>query len=233
MLNDRQKKLLKSILDSYIKTAQPIASGFLARKDESFSPATIRNEMMTLENQGYIFQPHTSSGRVPTEKAYRFYVENYLNKERELTERERLILDELKQEGGDDRLKIKNLAKAIAHLANQGVMVTFSECDNYYTGVSNIFSQPEFHDSDLVVNLSSIIDHLDNKIMRLIRKTRKEPEVLIGSDNPVASDCSLVVFNYQIGKYKGIIGLLGPVRMEYQKNYTLIKEGVRLLEEEN
>lgn len=230
-MEERKKQLIKSIVENYVKTAQPIASRLLAGKvEEHLSSATVRNEMATLEQEGYIFQPHTSAGRIPTEKAYQFYVDNYLNKNRELTEKETQILNELKTERGDDRMKIKNLAKAIAHLSKQGVMVTFSECDNYYTGVSNIFSQPEFHDSDLVVNLSAIIDHLDNKIVRLIKKHRAEPEVLIGEKNPIGSDCSLVVFNYQIGKYKGIIGLLGPMRMEYQKNYTLIKEAVKLLE---
>lgn len=229
-MNPRQQKLIKSIIENYIKTCQPIASGFLVGKvAEHLSPATVRNEMATLEKEGYIFQPHTSAGRIPTEKAYRFYVDNYLNSERKLTDREKQILNELKKQNVEDREKIKNFAKAIAHLSKQGVMVTFSECDNYYTGVSNIFSQPEFHDSNLVVNLSSVIDRLDNKVIDLINKKRTAPEILIGKQNPIGGDCSLIVFNYQIGQYKGIIGLLGPMRMEYQKNYTLLKESVKLL----
>jgi len=196
---------------------------------EKISPATIRNELVALENEGYIFQPHTSAGRVPTEKAYQFYVENYLDKEKELNAMEKNLLEEIKKQETEDRVKIKNFAKKIAALSKQGVMVTFAECDNYYTGLSNIFSQPEFQNSDLVVNLSSVIDRLDTKVFELDEKDFDEPEVFIGSKNPIGCDCSLVVFKYQLGKYKGIIALIGPMRMNYQKNYALVRESVKLL----
>ncbi|NQT49945.1 hypothetical protein HQ571_04585 [Candidatus Kuenenbacteria bacterium] len=229
-MNERQKQLLKRIIDAFIKDAKPLASSFLVGKmKEKISPATIRNELVALENEGYIFQPHTSAGRVPTEKAYQFYVENYLDKEKELNAMEKNLLEEIKKQETEDRVKIKNFAKKIAALSKQGVMVTFAECDNYYTGLSNIFSQPEFQNSDLVVNLSSVIDRLDTKVFELDEKDFDEPEVFIGSKNPIGCDCSLVVFKYQLGKYKGIIALIGPMRMNYQKNYALVRESVKLL----
>jgi len=230
MLKDRQKSLLKKIIETFIKDAKPIASGLLVGKiKESVSPATIRNEMANLEKEGFIFQPHTSAGRVPTEKAYQFYIDNYLDKNKKLSEKELAILDELKKEEAEDRIKVKNFAKTIADLSKQGVMVAFSECDNYYTGLSNIFSQPEFHDPNLVVNLSSVIDHLDSKIIDLFGKGEKEPEIMLGNKNPMGKDCGLIVSSYQIGKFKGIIALLGPQRMDYQKNYLLLKEATKLI----
>ena len=230
-MNERQQKLLKQLIENFIKNAEPLASGFLAGKSaEKVSSATIRNELVALEQEGYIFQPHTSAGRVPTEKAYKFYVDNFLNKEKELSEREKKVLEEIKGQRGVDREKIKNFARKISELSRQGVMVTFSECDNYYTGLSNIFSQPEFDKKDLVVNLSSVIDHLDRQVIDLEKGAEVEPRVLVGSQNPLGCDCSLIVFKYQLGEYKGIIALLGPMRMDYQRNYSLIKESVKLLE---
>lgn len=230
MTTDRQKTLLKKIIENFIKNAEPLASGFLVGKiKEKVSPATVRNEMVALEQDGFVFQPHTSAGRVPTEKAYQFYVENFLDKGRELSDKELEMLDEIKNQPGDDRLKIKNFAKAIAALSHQGVVVTFAECDNYYTGLSNIFSQPEFQDKDLVINLSCVIDHLDKQVIDLEKRKFAEPAVLIGKQNPLGCDCSLIVFKYQLGKFKGIIGLIGPMRMDYQRNYALIKESVKLL----
>jgi len=227
---ERQKNILRKMIEIFIKDAQPLASGFLVDKvDQKISPATIRNELVALEEEGYIFQPHTSAGRVPTEKAYRFYVENYLDKSKVLSNIEQKILVEIQSQEADDRLKIKNFAKKIAELSKQGVMVTFAECDNYYTGLSNIFSQPEFNSSELVVNLSSVIDHLDSNLVELDERDFDEPEVLIGSKNPIGCDCSLVVFKYKLGKYKGIIALIGPMRMDYQKNYALVKESIKLL----
>ncbi|MBI5254199.1 hypothetical protein HY932_00210 [Candidatus Falkowbacteria bacterium] len=230
MPTERQKKLLKKIIEAFVKSAEPLSSGFLVDKiEEKISPATVRNELVALENEGFIFQPHTSAGRVPTEKAYQFYIENYLDKERELGKKELAALEEIKKQEVDDKIKVKNFAKAIANFAKQGVMVTFTECDNYYTGLANIFSQPEFFDKELVVNLSSVIEHLDKRLQDLGKKNFDEPEILIGHENPLGCDCTLIVFKYQLGKFKGIIGLLGPTRMDYQKNYALVKESVKLL----
>ncbi len=76
-LNERKKAILRSIVDDYIHTAQPVGSRTISRKHElGLSSATIRNEMADLEELGYIAQPHTSAGRVPSDKGYRFYVDN-------------------------------------------------------------------------------------------------------------------------------------------------------------
>ena len=75
-LDDRKKRILRAIIDDYIETAEPIGSRSIARKHEiGLSSATIRNEMADLEELGYITQPHTSAGRVPSDKGYRFYVD--------------------------------------------------------------------------------------------------------------------------------------------------------------
>ena len=76
-LNDRKKAILRSIVDDYIHTAQPVGSRAVSKKHElGLSSATIRNEMADLEELGYLAQPHTSAGRVPSDKGYRFYVDN-------------------------------------------------------------------------------------------------------------------------------------------------------------
>ncbi len=230
MSEQRKEQVLKKIIDSFIAEAQPIASGLLAASlKEQVSPATVRNDMAGLERDGFIFQPHTSAGRIPTEKAYRHYVSRYLDKDRDLSAKESKILRELQSIDQEDRLKLKNFAKAVALLSGQGVMVAFSECDNYYTGLSNIFSQPEFNSPELVINLSSVIEHMDSKICDFLKNEIKEPEILIGSDNPFGCDCSLIVSGYRLGKYKGVIALLGPMRMKYEKNYALIRDSVKLL----
>ncbi len=82
MLTERRKKLLQFIIDEYVTTAQPVGSKALAeRYGLSISPATIRNEMAELEEEGYITQPHTSAGRVPTDLGYRYYVEALMREE--------------------------------------------------------------------------------------------------------------------------------------------------------
>ncbi len=78
-LNERKRAILKSIIDDYVLSAQPVGSRTIARKHElGLGSATIRNEMADLEELGYITQPHTSAGRIPSDKGYRFYVENLM-----------------------------------------------------------------------------------------------------------------------------------------------------------
>lgn len=78
-LNDRKKAILKSIIDDYVRSAQPVGSRTISKKQElGLSSATIRNEMSDLEELGYIAQPHTSAGRIPSDKGYRFYVDNLM-----------------------------------------------------------------------------------------------------------------------------------------------------------
>lgn len=82
MLNDRKKKILQAVIDEYINTAEPVSSGALVEKyGLNYSSATVRNELAELEKNGYLDKTHTSSGRVPSEKGYRFYVDELINEE--------------------------------------------------------------------------------------------------------------------------------------------------------
>ena len=75
MLEERKASILRAVVQEYITTAQPVGSSVIANAPGiEVSPATVRNEMVQLERQGYLHQPHTSAGRVPTEKGYRFFV---------------------------------------------------------------------------------------------------------------------------------------------------------------
>ena len=82
MLNDRKKQILQAVIEEYINTAEPVSSGTLVEKyGLEFSSATIRNDMADLEKEGYLEKPHTSAGRIPSVKGYRFYVDELLNDE--------------------------------------------------------------------------------------------------------------------------------------------------------
>ena len=82
MLNDRKKKILQAVIDEYINTAEPVSSSALVEKyGLNYSSATVRNELAELEKNGYLDKTHTSSGRVPSEKGYRFYVDELINEE--------------------------------------------------------------------------------------------------------------------------------------------------------
>ena len=98
MLNDRKRKILQIIIEDYIETAEPVGSRTIARKHNlGLSPATIRNEMSDLELLGYLEQPHTAAGRVPSAQAYRLYVDSMVDSMKEepgvLTENDRALIN--------------------------------------------------------------------------------------------------------------------------------------------
>lgn len=178
--------------------------------------------MARLEDEGYIAQPHTSAGRIPTEKGYRLYLEN-IDENIRLDDADKRALRSMMKKIEDEDVEqgIKKLAKKIAELSKGAVVVGFSSDDVYYTGLANLFSQPEFNDPQQVYDLGLVIDHLD-KVMERIFDQIEAVEVKIGSQNPFNAGCSIILTPWQIKKLKGIFGILGPMRMDYAHNLGLI-----------
>lgn len=121
-LDDRKVKILKTIIQNYLETGEPVGSRTISKDpDLNLSSATIRNEMADLEEMGYIIQPHTSAGRIPSDKGYRFYVDNMM------VERTKEVEDlKVELEGKKDRMDqlLKQAAKVLANHTNYASMVS-------------------------------------------------------------------------------------------------------------
>ena len=121
-LDERKAKILKSIIRNYLETGEPVGSRTISKDDElNLSSATIRNEMADLEEMGLIMQPHTSAGRIPTDKGYRLYVDELMEEERRESKEERNMLIERV-----DKLEtlLTNLAKMLAANTNYTTLVS-------------------------------------------------------------------------------------------------------------
>ena len=121
-LDERKTKILEAIIQNYFESGEPVGSRTIS-KDEALnvSSATIRNEMSDLEEMGYIVQPHTSSGRIPTDKGYRFYVNRLMEKQNdEMTEFKELMIERVDR----TELLLKQLAKILAANTNYATMVS-------------------------------------------------------------------------------------------------------------
>lgn len=222
MISERKKYILETIIKEYVKTAQPVSSGVLVDKYRlDISPATVRNEMMELEDEGYIHQPHTSAGRVPTESAYSLFLvpSDGKKKRKELKDSEINLLDRV---FADNELACRQTAKAIAELADGAVYWAFHKNDLYYTGLSNLFSQPEFRQADIVCDVSRIIDRMEEIIDGIFEKLEAGEQTLIGSQNPFGDFLSTVLVKYKKNGRTGIFGILGPLRMDYRRNQALV-----------
>lgn len=218
-MEDRKQKLLKSIIELYINTAKPISSKILA-EDESFSlsSATIRNDMLELENLGYICQPHTSAGRLPTVSGYRYYLDNLLSVY-VLPEVEKKELADLAQQD------IRLLAKYLAEKINLAVIVGFSPTDLYFTGLFNLFSQPEFEDYKMVLSMSQVVDSLEKATAKIFYQIDK-PQVLLGKENPFNPYCATAIAPLAQDR---ILAILGPIRMDYNRVLSLLSAVVKIV----
>lgn len=220
MISDRKKIILRAIIKEYIKNAQPVSSGILVEKCKlGVSPATIRNDMVELEEEGYIMQPHTSAGRVPTELAYELELAEIIKDKKSLRETEIKLLDNL---FSHEEADAKQTAKAIAELSSTAVFWAFHKNDLYYTGISNLFAQPEFKQSEIVYDVSVIIDRMEDIIDNLFDSLEYGEQVLIGSKNPFGIFLSTVLVKYKKDNKSGVFGLIGPTRMDYAHNLALI-----------
>lgn len=223
MISERKKFLLETIVREYVKTATPVSSGALVEKYKlEISPATVRNEMMELEDEGYIHQPHTSAGRIPTEAAYELLLRGVgeLKKKKDLKETEIKLLEQLfKREEG----AFRQTAKTIAELSSGAVFWAFHKNDLYYTGLSNLFSQPEFKQVNAVCDVSGVIDRLEEIIDDIFEDLGEGEQVLIGSKNPFGNFLSTVLVKYKNNNQSGIFGILGPLRMDYGRNLALVE----------
>ena len=213
-MNERKQLILNTIIKEYISTGVPVSSGVLVDKYSlDVSPATVRNDMVYLENEGHIVQPHTSAGRIPTEIAYRFYLDNISDKK--LSQKDlNLIKENL---DNNDEQGFKQVAKEVSRLSGQTVFWAFHKNSLYYTGVSNLLNQPEFKQADVLYDISLIIDHMDETIEKIFEGLPlNENVVLLGAENPFGDMCGTVMFKYKYKNNLGLFGIMGPVRMDYQ-----------------
>jgi heat-inducible transcriptional repressor len=229
-MTDRQAKIISAVVEQYAEVASPVGSQLLARVF-NVSSATIRAEMAELEALGYITQPHTSAGRVPTDKGYRFYVNNLTTIDESAAERraERALTARVQSVGLPDRT-IRNAVDTLVELTHNLAIGTLGD-QLYMSGLSYLFGQPEFIQPTQVREVATLLDNLEPWLREA---APNEPlNVYIGRENPVGgnSGCSLIISKFR-SPYsdKSYIGVVGPTRQSYRDVMGLVAQAGRMLE---
>ncbi len=232
-MNSRQQKILSAVIEEYTATAIPVGSAVLAEKyGLKISPATIRNDMNELEEAGYLYQPHISSGRIPADKGYKYFVEEMMgDAELTLAEQRKLQAELLKLKARHNRLSrttAKLLSSFTGSLAISALEKDFSEF-----GIQELLGQPEFKEVDEFCKVAEALDYIDENIDTILKGVKPgETKIFIGKENPIKeiSNCSMVVSPYKTKKgEKGVLAIIGPKRMQYAKNKSLINYMKKLL----
>lgn len=217
-MNTRQEQLLKYVIDTHVSTGEPVGSTRLvAGYGLPVSPATVRNDLFALEEEGYLTHPHTSAGRVPTAAGYRYYI-NHLQSLPSISPQEQKTLQHSTVRGEDERRK--ELARSLALLTNETVIVALRHNSLYYTGIKNLFAKPEFSESTQVVALSELLDDMDECFNRLWDDITDEITTHIGTEGAFGTECSTI--SIRISPDTAYV-LLGPLRMRYDHNMALLK----------
>jgi len=229
-MTERQKQILSSIIEQYAEVASPVGSSLLARAF-GVSSATVRAEMAELERLGFITQPHTSAGRVPTDKGYRFYVNKISEAQDQLPERREKALSMRVQRAGQPERMIRNAVDTLVELTHNLGLATIGN-QLYMSGLSNLFGQPEFMDGSQVLQVARLLDNLEPWLREA---APNEPlSVYIGQENPIGrtAGVTLIISRFRSPfSDRSYIGMLGPTRQQYRDVMTLVKRAGQELEE--
>lgn len=229
----RQNLILEKLIEEYINSAKPVSSQKLEKKyDFEVRPATIRNEMQRLTEEGFLYQPHTSAGRIPTDKGFRFFVDKFFE-EKPKMKKSLKIVDWPKKEIVDSVKFLQNITKALAS-ASSGLAISYllDEEVLWKEGWEELLQEPEFKTSDCISNFSQLIMSFEKAIKKL--EFNSDIKVYIGEENPFskARDFSIIISKCHFPeKEEGFVSILGPKRMAYDRNIILINSLKELLEE--
>jgi transcriptional regulator of heat shock response len=217
-MQERQLEILRAIVDEYVATQEPVGSKIIAEKHSlGVSPATIRNEMAILEEQGLITQPHTSAGRIPTNSGYRLFVDKIAEVKPLSTSERRAIETFMSSADNLDDLLMRT-AKVLAQLTNQVAVIQYPETDRVVlAGTANLARN---NSQESAASIFPVLEALEEQVvlLRLLANATAEVQVKIGSEQREKNlqTTSLVTTQYgSTGQSVGALGVLGPTRMDY------------------
>jgi len=233
LLSERQKTILNAIIQEYVATAEPVASGGLVRKYKlPYSSATVRNEFLRLDQDGFIVQPHTSAGRIPTDKGYRFFIGENLPdpKSEKKIEKSFRPLRSINNEFDF----LRHASRILSELSGEFSIAGFLGKNMLYkSGIAEAFTDPEFAEEGRIHEFSELVDFLDDDLEDFFsREDFEEPRVFIGGENPIrgAQNYTMIFSSSptQFGE-EGVFGIIGPRRMDYNHNLSIFRAMQRLL----
>ncbi len=236
MLTKRQQLILDIVVENYIELGEPISSQFIEENcNLGVSPATIRNDLKKLVKEGYLDQPHTSAGRVPADKGYRYFVNKLLKKKRRLQDG-RIDREIRKMEEGMEELDF--LRELTGFLATMSSSLTYSYLMDknlfWKEGFEEAFHDPEFEDITKVHSFLEMVKKFEARFENDFFQDleRSEIRIYIGKESPLGNeDFSIMVSRYCYSHSEdGVVALLGPKRMAYDKNIAIVNSLIKILE---
>ena len=235
MLTERQIELLKAIISEHLNSTEPVGSEIIVQKYKiKCSAATVRNEMARLIEEGFLQMLHTSSGRVPTATAYRFFLSDLMEEE------ELPVLQEvaMKQRLWSSRFEfeklLRNAAVSLADVTKEATVITVRDGYSISAGGVNLLDNPEFWDINAAKAALYLMDSHE-LLMQLFERTLHGGDIrfLIGEEigNDNLRNAGILFSPYATRNKQGLVAVLGPARMRYSNIVPAVRYTKRLIEE--
>lgn len=220
-MSPRQEHILRAIVEQYAEVASPVGSSLLAKLFD-VSSATIRSEMAELERLGYITQPHTSAGRIPTDKGYRFYVNGLQEKDDHQVSRQAHAIERQIRHSGEAEQAIKNAVQALA-LATNNLSIGLYRGHTYQYGLAQLFQHPEFYGGQEAFGIAQLVERLPELIDQVYEDNNRVT-VYIGQENPIgrSAGASSIIGRVHTPDGQSFVGVVGPTRQNYNQVVGLV-----------
>lgn len=236
-MKERTLRILAALINDFVESATPVASKKLLESgDFSVSSATVRNEFALLEEIGLIESPHVSAGKIPTEKGYRFFVDQLLRED----EAEELRVQELFARYIEEyhlektRESLFDLIKLCSHLSKNVAFASIENDQTLYLGLSKVLMSPEFlANPERGAQIVEVFERREQfqDMLGSLDLPLNQVKIFIGNENlfEEVQSCAMLVARFEKNGVQGHIGILGPMRMNYGFNRALIRNALGML----
>lgn len=229
-ISDRQKKLLESIIKEFIETGEAVGSmSLLDKYNFKLSSATIRNEMAELVFRGYLYKKHTSAGRIPTNKGWKFFVEKIRSEDINYVDadfKDEVIANLVKLR--DEKSVLIRQSLNFLSMLSENATIALVGSNVYYSGLANLTSIPEMKDEENMKRILHILEdyYTLSDVFNKHVSDSEEVQILIGEEDigdEKFKDYSVIFSEIRFKDSKGFIAVVGPNRMRYDKIISAVK----------
>ncbi len=249
MLTDRRQRILRALIEEYISHAVPVGSRTLTEQyDLGVSSATVRNDLSALEEAGYITQPHTSAGRIPTDAGYREFVDELLASDsmgdtalkQKMADQMRQsadALDELMRKTSEELARLTDCLSLVGCMPSKEDDHAARLARKERLGLSSLMRKPEFQESSSLLPLMEILED-DTVYFKVFDEASSRSDgfaIRIGCENEDSNlvCVSVVAGVYDYGDAQGVVAVIGPRRMDYGNVISAVRAAQSILNRED
>lgn len=220
---ERRDRVLGIVVDQYVKTITPVSSAYIAQEFHlDLSPATIRNILAELEDDGLLTHPHTSAGRLPTEEGYRYFVDNLMDEIQLLEAEKKRIKSEYQKNISELEVILEKTSEVISEVTHYTSIISVDGWQGKLIcrGTSFVAGYPEFHDFKKIREILFMLEEKERILEVINRNLETKIKIYIGHEAALSNieDCSLAVSSFKKANGpSGRIAVLGPTRMDYER----------------